>query len=283
MTLLATYPVSPDKLGSDGIVAPEQMLAHRRRGGRLPAIPPPQGAVICLERGLPEQMRRQVRVRHVGRLLGDLYSVRSRRDRVVVLANFGLGAPSVAAQAEELIAMGARRLVSVALSGGIQPDLAPGDVVVVDAAIRDEGTSHHYLPPRRDVAADPQLVAALVASLNGQAQNLHRTARVTNGSFGGGDRTRLAVRTGTTWSTDAPYRETPNEVVAHQAGGVLTVDMEMAALLAVAQYRGVAAAGVLVVGDSLAGGDWRPPTELGAMRRSLQLAYRAAIEAADAG
>lgn len=264
MTLLTTYPVSPDKLGNDGIVAPEQMLAHRRRGGRLPAIPPPQGAVICLERGLPEQMRRQVRVRHVGRLLGDLYSVRSRRDRIVVLANFGLGAPSVAAQAEELIAMGAQRLVSVALSGGIQPDLGPGDVVVVDAAIRDEGTSHHYLPPGRDVAADPQLVAALAASLNAQAPGVR-------------------VRTGTTWSTDAPYRETSDEVVAHQATGVLTVDMEMAALLAVAQYRGVAAAGVLVVGDSLAGGTWRPPTELGAMRRSLQLAYRAAIEAADAG
>ena len=262
MTQLVTFPVSPDKHGNDGIVAPAQMLEHRRRGGRLPQITPPQGAVICLERGLPEQMRRQVRIRHVGRLLGDLYSVRSRRDRVIVLANFGLGAPSVAAQAEELIAMGARRLVSVALSGAIQPDLAPGAVVVVDSAIRDEGTSHHYLAPRRDVAADAQLVSTLAASLSARG---------------------VAVRSGTTWSTDAPYRETREEAVAHQADGVLTVDMEMAALFAVAEYRGVAAAGVRVVGDSLAGGTWRPPLELGAMRQSLQLAYRAAVEAVDAG
>jgi purine-nucleoside phosphorylase len=70
-------------------------------------------------------------------------------------------------------------------------------------------------------------------------------------------------------------------VTAHQADGVLTVDMELAALLAVAEMRGVQAAGVLVVGDSLAGGEWRPPVRLDEMRRSLQHAYCAAIEAVD--
>jgi uridine phosphorylase len=257
-----TYPVFPDKHAHDGMVTPTQMLAHRRRGGRLPALPPPRGAVVCLERGLPEQMRRQVRIRRVGRLLGDLYSVRARRDRVVVLANFGLGAPAVAAQAEELIALGAQRLVSVALCGGLQPDLQAGDVVVADSAIRDEGTSHHYLPPRRDVDAGADVVAALLASLAAQG---------------------IAARRGRSWSTDAPYRETREEVQQHQADGVLTVDMELAALLAVAEKRGVQAAGVLVVGDNLAGGEWRPPARLDEMRRSLQHAYRAAIEAVDGG
>jgi len=259
---VATYPVHPDKHAHDGMVTPAEMLAHRRRGGRLPALPAPRGAVICLERGLPEQMRRRVRVRHVGRLLGDLYSVRAHRDRVLVLANFGLGAPAVAAQAEELIAMGATRLVSVALCGGLQHELLPGDIVVASSAIRDEGTSHHYLPPARDVDADPALVAALVEALRAQG---------------------VTPRTGSVWSTDAPYRETREEVVAHQRDGVLGVDMELAALLAVARRRGVQAAGVLVAGDNLAGGTWLPPARLDEMRNSLQCAYRAAIEVADGG
>lgn len=261
-TVPATYPVFPGKHTFAGIVSPEEMLAHRRRGGRLGDVAAPRGAVICLERGLPEQMRRSVRVRHVGRLLGDLYSVRDRNARVIVLANFGLGAPAVAAQADELIALGARCLVSVALAGGLQPDLQPGDIVVPDAAVRDEGTSHHYLPWSRDIAADTRLADALRASLAAQG---------------------VAVRHGPTWSTDAPYRETAEEVAVHQAAGVLTVDMELAALLAVAARRGVRAAGVLVAGDNLSGGRWQPPQRLDAMRRSLQLAYRAAVEAADAG
>lgn len=255
-----SYPAYPDKHGLEAIVTPSEMLAHRRKGGRLPVIAPPEGAVICLQRGLPERLRRRVRLQRLGRLMGDLYAVRATNGRVVVLTGFGLGAPIVAAQAEELIALGATRLVSVALSGGIQADLAPGTIVVVESAIRDEGTSHHYLPRRRDVAADPKLTETLATAL----------------AAGGGD-----VRIGRTWSTDAPYRETREEAISYQAEGVLTVDMEMAALLAVAEARGVAAAGVLVVGDSLAGGTWRPPERLDEMERSLARAYRAAIEVLD--
>ena len=69
---------------------------------------------------------RRVRVQRLGRLMGDLYSVRSTGGRVAVLTGFGLGAPIVAAQAEELIALGARQIVSIALAGGLQPDLPPG-------------------------------------------------------------------------------------------------------------------------------------------------------------
>ena len=257
-----TFPAFPDKQSLDAIVTPEEMLAHRRRGGRLPVIAPPQAVVICLQRGLPERLRRRVRIRRLGRLMGDLYAVRSTAGRVVVLTDFGLGAPIVAAQAEELIGLGARRLVSIALSGGLQPDLAPGATVVVEGAIRDEGTSHHYLAAGREVAADPALTLALANALGAAGHD---------------------VRVGRTWSTDAPYRETREEVRSYQADGVLTVDMELAALLAVAQARGVAASGVLVVGDSLSGGRWQPPERLDAMERSLERAYRAAIRVLDGG
>jgi len=257
-----SYPTFPEKHTLDAVVTPQEMLAHRRQGGRLPAIAPFDGAVICLQRGLPERLRRRVRIQRLGRLMGDLYAVRTTNGRVAVLTNLGLGAPMVAAQAEELIGLGAKRLVSVALSGGIQPDLAPGAIVVVESSIRDEGTSHHYLPPGRVVVSDPGLTAALARELS------------PNGT---------AARVGRAWSTDAPYRESRQEVARYQAEEVLAVDMELAALLAVAQVRGVAAAGVLVVGDSLAGGTWRPPERLDEMERSLERAYRAAIKVLDDG
>lgn len=255
-----SYPNLPDKHRFAGIVAPAEMLAHRRRGGGLSVEEPPIGVVICLQRGLPERMRWRVRIRRLGRLMGDLYAVRSTNGRVGVLTGFGLGAPIVAAQAEELIALGATRLVSIALAGGIAVDLEPGAVVVPSAAIRDEGTSHHYLPPGREVESDPGLAQAL-------ADALRRRGSI--------------VRSGRIWSTDAPYRETREEVALYAADGVLAVDMELAALLAVAQCRGVRAAGVLVVGDSLAEGRWTPPERLDGMERALERAYRAAIEVLD--
>jgi len=257
-----SVPNLPGKQGFDGIVDPRDMLAHRRRGGRLPAIPPVEGVVICLQRGLPERMRWRVGIRRLGRLMGDLYGVRSTGGRVAVLTGFGLGAPIVAAQAEELIALGATRLVSIALAGGLQPGLPPGTVIVARSAIRDEGTSHHYLAPGREATSDPALVASLCAALGRRGH---------------------AVRVGTVWSMDAPYRETREEVELYQGQGVLAVDMELAALLAVAAARGVRAAGVLVTGDSLAGGRWQPPARLDGMERSLEDAYRAAIEVLDGG
>lgn len=256
-----SYPGVEDKHRFEGIVHPREMLAHRRRGGRLPEIPPPRAAIVCLQRGLPERMRRRIRLRRLGRLMGDLYGVRSTQGRVVVLTDFGLGAPIVAAQVEELIALGATRIVSIALAGGIQPDVAAGTVIVASSAVRDEGTSHHYLPPGRDVDADPDLVEALRASL---------------------ERRGREPRVGRVWSTDAPYRETREEVARYQAEGVLAVDMEVAALLAVAKVRGARAAGVLVAGDSLADGLWRPPERLDGMERALEDVYRAAIEVLDA-
>ena len=134
------------------------MLAHRRRAGRAPDAPALEAAVLCLRPGLPERRRLrwwQVRLRRAGRLLGPLYTVSSTGGRVGVLTSFGMGAPVMAAEAEELIALGARRLIAFGPAGGLQPDLPSGTVVVVDGAIRDEGTSRHYLPPGDGVVRRP--------------------------------------------------------------------------------------------------------------------------------
>ena len=238
------------------------MIDFRRRVGRMAAIEPLEGVVICLQRGLPERLGRRIPLRKVARLMGDLYLVKKTQGRVAVLTDFGNGSPMVAWMAEDLIALGAKRLVSVVLAGGLQPDLAPGAVVVCDRAIRDEGLSHHYLPAEKFIGASPALVARL-----GSALTKHG----------------LSFQTGTTWTTDAPYRETAEEVRQYQEEGIKTVEMEIAALYTVAQVRGVEAAAAVVVVDSLAGAVWQPPEQVKPVERPLETVYAAAIDALDAG
>jgi uridine phosphorylase len=253
-----SFPNYPEKYNAAALVDPQDMIAYRRRLGRLPKIDPPTGVLLCLQKGLPERLRWRIPLRRAGRLMGDLYLVKRTRGRVAVLTNFGIGAPLVVSLAEELIAFGVTRLISMAWGGGLQPDLQPADIVICERAIRDEGTSHHYLPPAKYAQASPELVAGLVTALKARGRE---------------------CQVGTTWTTDAPYRETRPEVQQYQAEGVKTVEMEIAALFALGQVRGVQTAAAVVVGDSLAGLSWQAPDELGVIERALESVYEASIEA----
>lgn len=250
------FPNYPEKYNDTPVFTGDDMIAYRRILGRMPKIPPPEGVIFCLQRGLPERLRRQHPYRKAGRLMGDLYLLKKTGGKVAVLTNFGIGAPLVAALAEELIAWGAKRLITMAWTGGLQPDLKPGDIVICESAIRDEGTSHHYLPPAKYVPANPELVSELVHALNDQGQ---------------------PSAIGTTWTTDAPYRETHAEVKFYQKEGVKTVEMEAAALLAVAQVHHVQATSAFVIGDSLAEIRWQAPQDINIIERSLEAVYTAAI------
>ena len=256
------FPNYPRKYESEALMTPQDMLAYRRSLGRLPGIDPPQSVILCLQRGLPERLRWRYPIRKVGRLIGDLYLLKRSGGKVAVLTNFGLGAPLIVALAEELVAWGAKRLISLSLSAGLQPDLKPGDIVVCERALRDEGVSHHYLPPDKFVQADPRLVESLVDALKSLD---------------------LPFTSGATWSTDAPYRETRDEVRQYQAEGIKTAEMETAGLYAVAQARRVQAASVLVVGDSLADLRWELPPDQRPAERSIEAAYAAVVKALGAG
>ena len=162
--------------------------------------------------------------------------------RVGLLGRFGIGAPAATAALEELAALGTSAVISVGTAGSLQRDLKPGDLVLCEAAIRDEGVSHHYLPPGRLATAPAEATAALGRPC-GEAGH--------------------QFRTGTSWTIDTPYRETIDEVRHYQAEGVLCVEMEAAALFAVAEGPR-AAARVGLRDQRLAG------------RTGLELAFRIA-------
>ncbi len=254
-------PNVPNKYDGKAVLTPQHMVAYRQRAGMLPKSAAPAAALLCLQRGLPERLARKFPYRKIGRLNGDLYSLKKTEGKVAVLTNFGLGSPLMAGLAEELIAWGVQRLISLSMCGALQPDLKAGDIVVCNQAIRDEGTSYHYLPSEKYVNANADLVERIMEALRADSGNPHL---------------------GTTWTTDATFRETDVEVRQYQSEGVKTVEMETAALFAVAQVRGVPAASIFVVGDSLAGSEWRPPQHLKALEPAFEMAYSAAIEVLNA-
>ena len=250
-------PNFPNKHRGTVLLTAEDVIAHQRKYGHLKEPPEIDAGIICLKAGLPERMKRKFPIRRAGHYLGDLYLLKGRITKIAVLANFGFGAPVVASLAEELIALGAKQIVSISHAGSLQQGLKSGNLIVCDEAIRDEGTSHHYLPPDKSVKNDSML----------SRQVLERLGK--------------AATKGPVWSTDAPFRETREEVAQYQKEGVLAVDMEAAALMAVGQVRGVATAIILVVGDDLSQFEWKPPTDMEAIEEAFEIAYSASVSVLD--
>jgi uridine phosphorylase len=159
----------------------------------------------------------------------------SYRDQRLAVVHPGVGAPLAAAFLEELIARGCRSFIACGGAGVLVPELALGHVVVPTSAIRDEGTSFHYLAPSRKVEPSAEAVAAIVATVEAHD---------------------VPFVTGATWTTDGLYRETRAKVDRRVAEGCLTVEMETAAFCAVARFRGVSFGQLLYAGDDLSGDAW---------------------------
>lgn len=249
-------PQLPAKFGSPAVFEPIDHLDYFRREGLAPAGPPPRGVIFCYQRSLLRQIVAEEGAEPLPCVVGRLYPLPSTGGAVAVAAEFGIGAPAATMLIELLIAMGVRRFVSIGTAGGIDPRLRIGDLTVCSEAYRDEGVSHHYLEDASPtVAPDPALSAALAAALDSS----------------GGPATR-----GPTWTTDAAFRETRAEIAHYQGLGVLSVEMEAAALFAVCAMRGAAIAGGLVISDVLSEPTWNPQFRADATAAGLARLFAAA-------
>jgi uridine phosphorylase len=199
----------------------------------------PPHAVLCFFQDVIER----VVAEHGGTIIDHVVSEIGRNPiyeldidgRGLALVHPGVGAPLAGACLEELIARGCRTFVACGGAGVLVPDVALGHVIVPTAAIRDEGTSYHYLPAGREVEPTRRAVDAIVATLA---------------------RHHIPHVAGKTWTTDGLYRETRGKLERRVAEGCLTVEMEAAAFFAVAAFRGVTFGQVLYAGDDLSGDAW---------------------------
>jgi uridine phosphorylase len=147
----------------------------------------------------------------------------------------GVGAPLAAGFVEEVIVRGVKKFIACGGCGVLQTDIVAGHPVVLTGAVRDEGTSYHYLPPGREVSPGPLATAALETALQ---------------------RRGIQYLRGKSWTTDALYRETHAKRSQRIAEGCQVVEMEAAAFFAVAQFRGVEFGQVVYGGDLVVPEGW---------------------------
>ena len=164
----ASYPNFAGKHAEEAIFTPADFAAYLRRVGALESYQPPAGVVLCYQRSLYNYVLQAERLKSPERrgALHGLLPLPSTGGRVGLLGQFGIGAPAAAAALEELAAMGTPAFVSVGTAGSLQRNLDIGDLVLCEAAIRDEGVSHHYLPPAKLATAAAAMSTAVGAAMS---------------------------------------------------------------------------------------------------------------------
>jgi uridine phosphorylase len=198
------------------VFTPGNLLDGARRQKGLPEGRVPAGCLLDMDGELVERLMGS------GRAALDaawacfhtkLYRWRRGAAEVGVIAGT-VGAPFAVLVAEELFASGCEALVSISSAGLVATDALPPFFVIIERALRDEGTSYHYLPAARYAEADPALTDSVARALSGG---------------------QTPVIRGASWTTDAPFRESASLIAARREEGVLSVEMEAAALLAMGQ------------------------------------------------
>lgn len=212
-------PILGDKHhGAPSAFTPESLLREARRQKALADEPVPQVCLLDPDGDVLRHLRATgAAVPHSGwACYHSELLVFALDGRAVGVVPCAVGAPYAVLVAEQLFASGCRLLISVTSAGQITPLAAPPYYVLIDRALRDEGTSYHYLPPADWSVAPPRLVEALDGAFADAPQPVH---------------------VGSTWTTDAPFRETGPAIDAIRKRGALAVEMEAAALYAFAEAR----------------------------------------------
>lgn len=190
-----------------------------------------------------------------------VYEVTYRQKRFAMY-KARLGAPACVGSFEDVIPMGAKRIILLGNCGVLDRSIADCGIIIPTRAIRDEGTSYHYVPPSDYIDVNKKYAA------------LFRCVLEEHG---------YPYVMGTTWTTDAFYRETPNKIARRKEMGAICVEMECAAMQAMCDFRGVEFFQFLYAGDNLDHCQWDPRSLSGFARLeekeriavlALELAWR---------
>ena len=252
------YPNFKNKHSESTIIEPHQYLEYMRERKKYPSFKPPKGVVLCYQPNLLRFIKENHPTQACDGFLPKLLFLKETKNEIAVIGGFGVGSPVASIILEELIAFGVSEFISLGTAGTLQSAIKIGDLVLCDRAIRDEGTSHHYLPPGKYSYPSKVLTERLAQALNIQGAPYH---------------------IGPSWTTDAIYRETVAEAKFYQSEGVATVEMEAAALFAVAEFRKISLAAAFTISDSLADLKWHPEFHSTKTQGGLEKLYQAAIAA----
>lgn len=163
-----------------------------------------------------------------------IYEYGTKEETICITMPFST-APGAATTLEELHAMGCSTFVICGAAGALKKGSKIGEIILPTSAVRDEGTSYHYIAPSREVTCHEETVGKSRSILS---------------------KLDIPFSTGKTWTTDAIYRETPNMIELRRSEGCLTVEMETAAFFAVSKYYNLPLVQLLYAGDDVSGEAW---------------------------
>jgi len=230
-----SFPRLPGQFSKKAFIEPAAFIDYVAKRGRLPKYKVPENIIFFF---LPTQLPKLPALENAE--TKKFFNARMDllcKGQVGLVSQFGFGAPALTIQLELLIALGAKKFIGVGTSGSLIGDVEIGDLILCTKAVRDEGVSYHYVPP---------------AEFSYPSESLNRALKATAKSK------KIVLKEAPTWTTDAIYRETVEEVQHFRKMGVHTVDMEASALFAVAHYRKVQAASLFAISDLLTGDEWSP-------------------------
>ena len=216
---MSSHPLLENKhMDAPSVFEPAALLREARRQKGLADVDVPPICILDPDGDIVRHLKASDQAKRVDTwpcYHTDLYSFPLAGQTSGIIA-CAVGAPFAVLVAEELFACGCRILISLTSAGQIVPAGDPPYFVVIDRALRDEGTSYHYAEPDVFAEADPQIVATAMRALK---------------------KASLRAYVGPSWTTDAPFRETSAAVAAARAKGVLAVEMEAAGLYTFARKR----------------------------------------------
>lgn len=243
---------------NEPILTPHELLAYRRKTGTLQDFPPPETVIFAPQKSLADYVRRKYWTKKIKGFMGEFYLLKKFSGKIALSTGFGIGSPVIAGLTDEFAALGVKRFVLIGMAGGLQEKLSAGDVVLSTRVVRGEGTTRHYLPQSETVETSPEICRRVADILSSK---------------------KISFSEGTTWTTDAPFRELRRDVLAHEERGVLAVDMEAAGVLGVAASYGLEGFAAFSIADQLSGGVWRMSTDLRRAQASLGILFEAVCEA----
>ena len=213
-----SLPLFDHPLDSPSAFTPEALMQEVRKERHLPSEPIPQICVLEFDGDLTDWLASTGLLRpckswacfHTSMFLLDVEGI------TCGIVPRTIGGSFAVLIAEQMAISGARMVLGLTSAGRVSPEMPVPGLVSITSAIRDEGTSYHYVPPGEKIDAPSEVARLLSSELRKQA---------------------LPVRTGMVWTTDAPYRETSSQLDHYAKAGVLAVEMQAASLFAFSQTR----------------------------------------------
>ena len=221
---------------SDNIIEPSNFIKKTDMSDRV---------VMCFYSEVIEKLVNEGKLKEIKTLYSQIgrhpvFELEHKGEKVTVF-HPGVGAALGATLMEQVIALGGKKFISCGSGGVLDKKIAVGHILVPNSAVRDEGTSYHYIEPSREISINIKAIKAIEKILNKHKCNYLLTK---------------------TWSTDSIYRETRDKMKLRKDEGCLVVEMECSAFCAVAEYRNVIFGQMIYSGDDISCDEWKPRSDV---------------------